>query len=417
MSNDKGKWITVQPDGSLIIPPELSQEMGFKPGARMRVDSQGNHLRLHRSSSHLAKVYIEPTNLCNLDCLMCIRSGWEEKLGRMSQESFNHILEGLRAMDPKPTVFFGGLGEPLFHPHTVDWIGEVKKLGCQVELITNGTPLTEKRARQLIANKLDVLWVSIDGSTPEHYADIRLGAELPKILDNIDRFRRMRPVTHNPKPQLGIAFVAMRRNINDLPTLLKLARQLGAMLFSVSNLMPYTKEMQDDRLYAGTLKNIAYFGSPWLPRLSLPKMDINEITKEAFVQAVNSGYQVNYAGNSFGNANDVCNFIESGSMSIAWDGNASPCWPLMHTHTSYLHGKIRSSRRHIIGNVRQHTLFELWNDPAYTEYREKVQGFKFSPCTFCGGCEMSEANEEDCLGNEFPACGSCLWSQGVIQCP
>jgi hypothetical protein len=46
-----------------------------------------------------------------------------------------------------------------------------------------------------------------------------------------------------------------------------------------------------------------------------------------------------------------------------------------------------------------------------------VQGFAFAPCTFCGGCEMLDGNEEDCLGNEFPACGGCLWAQGLIQCP
>jgi cholesterol oxidase len=38
-------------------------------------------------------------------------------------------------------------------------------------------------------------------------------------------------------------------------------------------------------------------------------------------------------------------------------------------------------------------------------------------CTFCGGCDMSESNVEDCFGNEFPTCGGCLWSQGVVQCP
>jgi hypothetical protein len=30
---------------------------------------------------------------------------------------------------------------------------------------------------------------------------------------------------------------------------------------------------------------------------------------------------------------------------------------------------------------------------------------------------LAEANLEDCLGNTAPACGGCLWAQGVIQCP
>jgi hypothetical protein len=124
-----------------------------------------------------------------------------------------------------------------------------------------------------------------------------------------------------------------------------------------------------------------------------------------------------YAGNSLAGANDVCGFVESGTLSIAWDGGVSPCWPLMHSHTSYLHGKPRRSRRHVVGWVGERPLMEIWHDPEYVAYRERVQSFGFAPCTFCGGCEMSERNEEDCFGNTFPACGGCLWAQGVIQCP
>ncbi len=411
------QWATVDEAGRVILPAEIAARLGVLPGARLRLDEKGNQLRLLRPASQLTKVYIEPTTLCNLDCTMCERNGWDEKLGRMSAQTFEHIFRGLQEISPVPTVFFGGIGEPLSHPATVQWVKRVKDLGCRVELITNGTPLTEKRSRQLIEAGLDVLWVSIDGATPEHYADVRLGSELPKILANIDRFRRLRSGGHFPKPEIGIAFVAMRQNFNDLPALLQIGRQLGATLFSVSNVMPYTADMQSQSLYSKTLKNIAYIPSPMLPHLNLPKIDLDEFTQNAFIQAVNSGYHVNFAGNHFSNSNDVCNFVQSGTMSIAWDGYVSPCWPLMHTHTSYLHGKPRLSRRHTIAHVSQRSLLEIWNEPAYFDYREKVQSFRFAPCTFCGGCDLSEANEEDCYGNEFPACGSCLWSQGVIQCP
>jgi MoaA/NifB/PqqE/SkfB family radical SAM enzyme len=314
-------------------------------------------------------------------------------------------------------VFFGGLGEPLAHPKTIEWVAAAKAAGASVEMITNGTMLTDKRSKQLIDAGLDVLWVSIDGASSESYSDVRLGAQLPKVLSNVSRFRRMRRASHNPLPAIGIAFVAMRRNISDLPEVIRIGRKLGARHFSVSNVMPYTPDMQDEMLYTRTLSGLAYMKSSWLPRLSLPKMDIDETTRDSFFQALNSGCNVNFAGNSLSGANDVCNFIESGTMSISWDGSVSPCWPLMHNHVSYLHGKERRTRRHVIGNVNDHPLKDLWMDPGYMEYREKVQGFGFAPCTFCGGCDLSEENEEDCIGNEFPACGGCLWSQGVIQCP
>jgi MoaA/NifB/PqqE/SkfB family radical SAM enzyme len=410
-------WVEVDEQGRLVMPPEVAEQYGLKPGAKMRVESHGHGFKMHRPVQQLTKVYIEPTVACNLDCITCFRNAWDQPMGRMTEETFASILAGLKAMDPIPNVYFGGIGEPLFHPRTVDWIKQVKALGVKVEMITNGTILTEKKAREVIDSGLDVLWVSLDGATPEGFADVRLGAELPQVVGNVRRFGNMRKGGHFPKPEIGVAFVAMKRNIDELPGIIRLGRSLRAKYFSVSNLQPATPEMQADRLYQKTLTNPAYLPSRSVPYLSLPKMDFNADTREALFEAFNSGCNVSFAGNNWGGANDVCNFIESGSLSIAWNGDVSPCWPLMHNHTSFLHNKPRQVRKHVIGNVRERQVEALWLDPAYVEYREKVQRFAFAPCTFCGGCEMSEANQEDCLGNEAPACGGCLWAQGVIQCP
>ena len=417
MTEDKTHWLEVDEQGRLVIPDAMATGFGLTPGARLRVEASGNHLRLHRPVTQLAKVYIEPTNRCNLTCSICIRQVWEEKQGRMSQATFNRVLDSLGKLSPIPTVFFGGIGEPLSHPRTIEWIALAKELGARVELITNGTTLTEKRSKQIIDTGLDMLWVSIDGATPESYADIRLGAELHKVLDNVARLRIMRPGWYFPRPEIGIAFVAMRRNIADLPEVIRMGRRVGAKHFSISNVMPYTEEMQDEILYRRALKEITYISSPWLPSLILPKIDLDEDTRQVFLETLNSGCNINFASNNLSGANDVCNFIESGSMSIRWDGGVSPCWPLMHNHISYLHRKERRNREHIIGYVHEHDLLDLWSEPGYVAYRQRVQGFAFAPCTFCGGCELSEANEEDCLGNEFPACGGCLWAQGVIHCP
>lgn len=411
-------WAEVDENGRLILPADVIESYGLRPGAKVRLDEGGNFVRMHRPVTQLTKVYIEPTVECNLDCITCFRNDWDQPLGWMSDETFARILTGLKNLDPIPDVYFGGIGEPLFHPKTIDWIAAVKALGVRVELISNGTTLTEKKTQQLINAGLDMLWVSIDGATPETYADVRLGAELPKIIENVRRIRRMRKGGHFPQPDLGIAFLAMERNISDLSEVIRLGISMGVKHFSVSNVQPATEEMQAERLYTRTMRNIAYLPSSVLPRLNLPKMDFNEKTQSALMQAFNSGCNVSFAGNNWGGANDTCNFVESGTMSIAWTGDVSPCWPLMHTHTSYLHGKPRKNRKHTIGNVEERSLYHLWRDPDYVAYREKLHNFSFAPCTFCGGCDLSESNEEDCIGNdEFPVCGACMWAQGIIQCP
>ncbi len=417
MDENRAMWAQVDEQGRLIMPPEMVERFGLVPGARLRVEDLANNLRLHRPVSQLAKVYIEPTNRCNITCVTCMRNIWDEALGKMTQETFEHILDGLKQITPRPLVFFGGIGEPLFHPKTMEMIERVREIGAPVEIITNGILLNADRSKRLVDAGIETLWVSIDGSKPESYEDVRLGAELPQVIENIETFRGLRHHSFRPMPEIGVNFVAMKRNINDLPAVLKLAASLGARRFMVSNVLPYDEPMQRETLYTGALNSIAYLPSKWLPRLSIPKMDIDNTTREAFLGALQSGWNVTFAGNNFGGANDVCNFIEGGAMAIGWDGSVAPCIPLLHSHTTYLRKRERFVRRHVIGKIGERSLLDLWNDPGYVAYRERVHSFAFAPCTFCGGCDMLDSNAEDCLGNPAPVCGGCLWAQGLIQCP
>ena len=410
-------WAEVDEQGRLVVPAEVAEAYGLAPGGRARIELEKDKLRLHRPVSQLAKIYIEPTNRCNIDCRTCMRHGWDTKMGKMSEQTFERLLESVAQIWPRPSIFFGGIGEPLFHPRTIEMVGRMKALGAEVELITNGTLLNEERARGLIDAGLDTLWVSIDGATPESYADVRLGAELPNVIENLRRFRRLRPPAHRPKPTIGIAFVAMKRNLADLPKVLALGRSLGAKQFMVSNLLPHTEEMAQETLYNRVLSDIAYLPSAWLPEVNLPKIEINDETSAPFFEALNKKLNVTYAGNNFGGANDVCVFIEGGSTAVGWDGYVSPCLPLLYNHTQYLNGWRRLSKRHIVGDVGGRDLLSIWQNSEYVAYRERVQSFAFPPCTFCGGCDLLDSNEEDCLGNEFPVCGGCLWAQAVIRCP
>ncbi len=417
MSMGQGRYARADGAGRLVLLPDIAARYGIKPGVRVRVDEGVNGLRVRRPVSQLAKLYVEPTNLCNLDCRTCIRNVWDEPLGLMPDAVFARVVEGLRALSPPPAVFFGGFGEPLFHPKIVEMVAQAKSLGAWVELITNGTRLTAELARELIAAGLDVLWVSIDGATPESYADVRLGAALPQVIENVIHFRDARVPAHRPTPEIGIVFVAMKRNIAELPAVLRLGQRMGASRFLVTNVLPYTDALRDEVLYDRALSDIFYLPSIWVPHLSLPKMDRNETTRESLYQVMGGSVNVSWVGANLGGANDRCPFVENGSGAIGWDGRLSPCLPLLYSHTSFLVDRPRFARRWIIGNVLERDLDDVWNTPEHLAFRERVQAFDFSPCTFCGGCDLAQANEEDCLGNSFPTCGGCLWAQGVIQCP
>ena len=88
--------VHVDAKGRLVLPSEAAKAYGLKPGAQAFIDTGENRLILKAPASHLAKVYIEPTNACNLECRTCIRNDWQETTGFMTSGTFDQIVEGLR---------------------------------------------------------------------------------------------------------------------------------------------------------------------------------------------------------------------------------------------------------------------------------------------------------------------------------
>jgi len=338
----------------------------------------------------------------------------------MSLETFQRILASLAALPQKPEIFFGGYGEPLSHRHCLDMIELAKAAGHSVALISNGILLTEQVTQKLIDLRLDKLWVSLDGASPECYMDVRLGDSLPLILENLSRLRMQKYKTFGFStwagvPKLGIAFVAMKRNIHDLNEVIKLGTRLGAVEFSVSNVLAHNAELLEENLYLRSM-NVAP-SAQLSPLIQIPLMDIDGQTIPALAEALNSMNRLELFGGMMNQNRDQCPFVERGSLAIRQDGKVSPCLPLLYTHEHYLDTRKRTSREYFVGDVTQTDLLEIWNSAQYLELRKRLQDFDFSPCVFCNSCEMANENLEDCFGNVQPTCGGCLWAQGLIRCP
>ncbi|MHB0875767.1 MAG: radical SAM protein [Anaerolineae bacterium] len=400
----------VEGEGSLALPADLAAAHGLVAGAEADVEEMADGLLVRRPLTYLAKVYVEATNRCNLTCRTCMRNGWDEPLGLMAAGTWERVLAGVRSLPRPPLVFFGGMGEPLLHPDIGTMVEQAKACDARVELITNGTLLEPSLQAALADAGLDMLWVSLDGASAESYADVRLGAALPGVLANLEQLA----LRDGPGPELGISFVAMRRNVQDLPRIVQLAERLGARRLMVTNVVAHTAEMAREMLSPWAL------GDPPFPdalQVSLPRLDANDATWRPLYDLLRLQPSPSLGGVPLDGSRNRCPFVAAGSLAVRWDGAVSPCLPLLHEHTVFLAHHERRSRHYAAGNLADDDLPAIWTAPDYVNLRRRLQRFDFSPCTACGGCYLAESNEEDCYGNGVPACGGCPWAQGVIQCP
>ena len=112
-----------------------------------------------------------------------------------------------------------------------------------------------------------------------------------------------------------------------------------------------------------------------------------------------------------------CRFVQEGNCFVRYDGNVAPCMGVLHNSVTYLWQQKRKIYHYSFGNASRQRLDEIWYSDSYSQFRQRVSEFTFSPCMYCGGCELREENREDCYGNEGPTCGACLWAEGIIRCP
>ena len=113
------------------------------------------------------KVYIEITNICNMNCSFC--HGHKRAPGRMSLEEFSLILDKLT--DQTKYIYYHLMGEPLTHPLLPEFIKLAGERGYKSVITTNGT-LLKRRGEELLAAGLHKVNISVhsfeNGSQEEH---------------------------------------------------------------------------------------------------------------------------------------------------------------------------------------------------------------------------------------------------------
>ena len=83
------------------------------------------------------KVYIEITNVCNLSCNFCPKTG--RKLQFSDEERFKEIIEKVKPYTDY--VYFHLMGEPLLNKNLARFLDICYENGLKVNITTNGTLL------------------------------------------------------------------------------------------------------------------------------------------------------------------------------------------------------------------------------------------------------------------------------------
>jgi MoaA/NifB/PqqE/SkfB family radical SAM enzyme len=315
-------------------------------------------------------LYLEVTNRCNLLCETCPRTFEDlEPPADMSWELFTSIVDQVPDIS---RVVLHGVGEPMLVRNLPRMIRYLKARGTYVLFNTNGTLLNPRKHRELIETGLDELRVSLDAADAKSFLAVRGKNYFDHIVRNVQVFTALQQETGAERPRVSLWLTGLKETIDQLPAFVRLAATMRVREIYLQRLV-YDEEG---------------FG------LARPESSLFEQVREREAQAIGEAERL---GRELGVRLDASGATEPG-LSLRrqeekqpWSACRRP-WSLMYFTA---HGRAlpcciapfsaRGYESYTLGDATQSTLREIWNSPAYRDFRTALLSETPSrPCANCG---------------------------------
>ena len=315
-------------------------------------------------------LYLEVTNRCNLLCETCPRTFEElEAPADMSWSLFTRIVDQIPNI---ARVVLHGVGEPMLVRDLPRMIRYLKDRGTYVLFNTNGTLLNPKKFQALIDTGLDELRVSLDAADRESYLRVRGKDFFNRIVRDVSKFTAFQRDIGVTTPKVSLWLTGLKETVDQLPDFVRLSAKMGVT------------EVHLQRL----VFDEAGFG------LARPEFSLFEQTRDDETAAIETAQLL---GRELGVTLDASGATEPG-LSLKRNADDKPwatCrrpWSLMYFTA---HGRAlpcciapfsaRGYENYTLGDATQNTLQEIWNSPAYKNFRTDLLGdAPPAPCQNCG---------------------------------
>ena len=273
-----------------------------------------------------AEVRYEVTDKCNANCIMCPRDEHEHgrEHGIMNQEKYEKSIDEVVQLGAKKVVLTG-FGEPMLDKKLEKKIAYAKTKGLSTYIITNGSVLTEKRARGILEAGLDEMRISFYGMGSDTYNSVMQGLDYEKTREGILSFIKMRD-SLGAKTTIQLSYLVMPEN---------------------------EKDTDEFRHYWEPLVEAIEI---WKPHNFGDGKDYRERSLDSSVKT-------------------SCGRPSSGPLQIQWDGEVIPC---CYDYNNKI----------VLGNAFENPVLDILNGEKYQllRYAHDKKKFEFFP--YCDQCDQ-----------------------------
>jgi MoaA/NifB/PqqE/SkfB family radical SAM enzyme len=287
----------------------------------------------------------------------------------MSWELFTSIVDQFPNI---ARVVLHGVGEPMMVRELPRMIRYLKERGTYVLFNTNGTLLTPRKRRELIETGLDELRVSLDAAEAEGFLRVRGRDMFDRIVRNVKDFVAFQKEVGAETPRVSLWLTGLKETVDQLPAFVRLASEMGVRAVHLQRLvfMPDGQGLarSESSLFEHTARE----------------------EEAAIVEAQALAASLDIVLDASG-ATEPGMSLKRQDEDSPWSTCRRP-WSLMYFTA---HGRAlpcciapfsaRGYDNYTLGDATQQTLRDIWNGPAYRDFRAALlSDTPPKPCEGCG---------------------------------
>lgn len=298
------------------------------------------------------KLYIDPSDICNLKCPLCPVGQRREGRSRgiMNFETFKKIIDELFPYLYEISIH--NWGEPFINENFFKMIKYAHDKKIKTVTSSNLNLIDEEKAEKIVRSGLDWLSVSLDGASQETYSKYRIGGDFNKVIENIKLIQKKKKELRKNNPIVNWQFLVMRQNEHEIEKARKMAKELGIEISFDKMRADFGKElMESDKT---RIKNAMKF----LPlNGKYCRYDYEKMERKVKLK--------------------TCPFLWTQST-VNWNGSVAPCCAVWE-------------EKYDFGDITSQTFKKIWNNEKYRFSRELISKKgriknKNNTKTICANC-------------------------------
>lgn len=271
---------------------------------------------------------VEPTNLCNLNCLECPtgQNTLTRKKGDIDFSLYNKIIAQNRKTLITLILYFQG--EPLINDKIFELINLASKNKIYTITSTNGHYLNVENCKKIVESKLNKLIISLDGINQQTYQEYRVGGNYKTVINGINNLIETKKNLKSKLPIIELQFLVFKHNQHQITDFKILAKKLNVDKYKLKSAQIYDLEKNKYLI-------------PTINKFSRYKKDENG----------------NFIIKS--KLKNHCSRMWKSSV-ITWQGDVVPCC-------------FDKDAKYVLGNINNNDFKIIWKNNNYLKFRESIK--------------------------------------------